>query len=188
MGCLCSILSSTDVPHWQSKRAVEIKAATGRALAGAAVSQVTHVYIYTYIIYILQNHPLTNIHPQIHPTVLTQPHQDSLERLGAHKVGQNRMTRWNKGSRGHQRSTSWGHNILYLPHKLSWCEAKVRQVGKHSLAQRPRHPSSKWPAFDQACHFCQEGDPDTHSVSTSQCPCPWQRMMASSHAPSLTAK
>lgn len=97
------------------------------------------------------------------------------------------MPRWNEGWRGHQRSTSWGQISHYLPHKPSRCEAKVRQAGGHSWAQRLKHPSGKWPAFDQACHFCHEGDPHDQTTSSSQSLWPWQRMMANIHTLSLFA-
>lgn len=104
--------------------------------------------------------------------VLTQPRQGFLEGLGAHIASWNRMPRWNEGWRGHQRSTSWGQISHYLPHKPSWCKAKVRQAGGHSWVQRLNHPSGKWPAFDQACHFCHKGDPrDQTTSSIRACGC-----------------
>lgn len=109
--------------------------------------------------------------------MLTQPHQGSLDRPGAHIAFWNRRPRWNEEWRGHQWSTSWGQISHYLPHKPSWCEAKVRQAGRHSWAQRLRHPSGKWPAFDQACHFCREGDPHDQTRTTSQSLRPWQQWL-----------
>lgn len=78
------------------------------------------------------------------------------------------MPKWNKGLRGHKKSSSWVQISHYLPHKPSWLEAKVRQAGGHSWVQRLNHPSSKWPAFDQPCHFCHEGDPRDQTTSASQ--------------------
>lgn len=89
------------------------------------------------------------------------------KRPRAHTASWNRMPRWNEGWREHQRSASWVQISHYLPHKPSWCEAKVRQADGDSWKQRPRHPIGKWPAFDQACHFCQEGDPHDQTMATS---------------------
>lgn len=118
--------------------------------------------------------------------MLTQPHQGTPERPGAHIALWNRMPRWNEGWRGHQRSAGWGQISHYLPHKPSRCETKVRQAGGHSWAQRLKHPSGKWPAFDQACHFCHEGDPHDQTMPTGQSLRPWRRLMASIHALSLS--
>lgn len=98
------------------------------------------------------------------------------------------MPRWNEGWRGHQRSAGWGQISHYLPHKPSRCETKVRQAGGHSWAQRLKHPSGKWPAFDQACHFCHEGDPHDQTMPTGQSLRPWRRLMARIHALSLSLR
>lgn len=77
------------------------------------------------------------------------------------------MPRWNRKQRGHQRNTGCGEISHYLPHKHPWLEAKVRQAVRRSWKQRMNHPSSKWPAFDHACHSCHEGDPCDQAVVTS---------------------
>lgn len=104
----------------------------------------------------------------IRSAVLTQPRQGSRKRLEAHTAMWNRMLRWNKRCSGCQRTTSWDQISHYLPHKPSWPEAKVRQAGGHSWVQKLNHPSSKWTAFDQACHFCHKGDLHDQTISTGQ--------------------
>lgn len=70
-----------------------------------------------------------------------------------------RNAKMKHGMSGTPRSTSWAQISHYLPHKPPWFEAKVSEAEEHSWTQRLRHPSGKWPAFDQACQFCLKGDP-----------------------------